>query len=135
VPTVLGLQRETAMEERSILIADQNTSFLSEIAYFFKGAGYAVSTTNSAVSVVCDILKKHIPVLLLGEDFDKKIGLSQLLQVLTKCNRHLDVIMVSGEEALPMERTVEREETSADILRSVTENDEEETKPAGDCTF
>ena len=96
------------MAERSILIADQSTSFLKEISEFFKDAGYAVSTTDSAVSVVCDILKKHMPVLLLGGDFDQKIGLPHQLQVLNKCNRHLAVVMVSEEEDL---QTVNREGT------------------------
>jgi DNA-binding NtrC family response regulator len=113
------------MEERSILIADQSTSFLKEISEFFKGAGYAVSTTDSAVSVVCDIMKKHMPVLLLGGDFDQKIGLPHLLQVLKRCNRHLAVVMVSEEEDLPTMRTVNREGTYYRAVRSVTAADDD----------
>jgi DNA-binding NtrC family response regulator len=123
------------MEERSILIADKDTNFLQEISDFFKGAGYAVATTESAASVICDILKKNVPVLLLGSDFDKKIGLPQLLHLLKKCNRHLAVIMVSDEASLPMVRTIRGEGIFYHALRPVTEDDREEIKQAVECAF
>ena len=123
------------MEERSILIADKDTNFLREISEFFKGAGYAVATTESAASVICDILKKNVPVLLLGSDFDKKIGLPQLLHLLKKCNRHLAVIMVSDEASLPMVRTIRGEGIFYHALRPVTEDDREEIKQAVECAL
>ena len=123
------------MEENSILIADKDTDYLREISEYFKGAGYAVATTDSAVSVMCDILKKHVPVLLLGGDFDKKIGLPHLLQLIKKCNRHLAVIMVSDEESLPMMRTIRQEGIFYHALRPVTEEDREEIKQAVECAF
>jgi DNA-binding NtrC family response regulator len=123
------------MEEHSILIADKNTNFLRDISEFFKGAGYEVSTTDSAVHVICDILKKNIPVLLLGSDFDKKIGLPQLLHLLKKCNRHLAVILVSDEASLPMVRTIRQEGIFYHALRPVTEDDREEIKQAVECAL
>jgi len=123
------------MEEHSILIADKNTNFLKDISEFFKGAGYEVSTTDSAVHVICDILKKNIPVLLLGSDFDKKIGLPQLLHLLKKCNRHLAVILVSDEASLPMVRTIRQEGIFYHALRPVTEDDREEIKQAVECAL
>ena len=123
------------MEEHSILIADKDTNFLREISEFFKGAGYAVATTESASSVICDILKKNVPVLLLGSDFDKKIGLPQLLHLLKKCNRHLAVIMVSDEASLPMVRTIRGEGIFYHALRPVTEDDREEIKQAVECAL
>jgi DNA-binding NtrC family response regulator len=123
------------MEENSILIADKDTDYLREISEYFKGAGYAVATTDSAVSVMCDILKKHVPVLLLGGDFDKKIGLPHLLHLLKKCNRHLAVILVSDEATLPMVRTIRQEGIFYHALRPVTEEDREEIKQAVECAF
>ena len=123
------------MEENSILIADKDTDYLREISEYFKGAGYAVATTDSAVSVMCDILKKHVPVLLLGGDFDKKIGLPHLLHLLKKCNRHLAVILVSDEATLPMVRTIRQEGIFYHALRPVTEEDREEIKQAVDCAL
>jgi len=123
------------MEKNSILIADKDTDYLREISEYFKGAGYAVATTDSAVSVMCDILKKHVPVLLLGGDFDKKIGLPHLLHLLKKCNRHLAVILVSDEATLPMVRTIRQEGIFYHALRPVTEEDREEIKQAVECAF
>jgi len=123
------------MEKNSILIADKDTDYLREISEYFKGAGYAVATTDSAVNVMCDILKKHVPVLLLGGDFDKKIGLPHLLQLIKKCNRHLAVIMVSDEESLPMMRTIRQEGIFYHALRPETEDDLEEIKQAVDCAI
>jgi DNA-binding NtrC family response regulator len=130
-----GSRRETAMEEHSILIADKDTNYLREISDYFTGEGYSVATTDSAVSVMCDILKKHVPVLLLGGDFDKKIGLPHLLHLLKKCNRHLAVILVSDEETLPMVRTIRQEGIFYHALRPVTQDDREEIKQAVDCAL
>ena len=94
-----------------------------------------MATTDSAVSVMCDILKKHVPVLLLGGDFDKKIGLPHLLHLLKKCNRHLAVILVSDEATLPMVRTIRQEGIFYHALRPVTEEDREEIKQAVECAF
>jgi DNA-binding NtrC family response regulator len=130
-----GSRGETAMEEHSILIADKDTNYLREISEFFTGEGYSVATTDSAVSVMCDILQKHVPVLLLGGDFDKKIGLPHLLQLLKKCNRHLAVILVSDEETLPMVRTIRQEGIFYHALRPVTPDDREEIKQAVECAL
>jgi DNA-binding NtrC family response regulator len=108
------------MEEPGILIADKDTEFLREVEESFTCAGYRVETTDSAVHVICNILKKNIPVVLLGSDFDKKINPLQLLQLLKKCNRHLAVILVSDEASLPQVRTVCSEKVLYQVLRPVS---------------
>ena len=107
------------MNEQSILIADKDTRYLQQIAEYFVDAGYQVETTNSAVHVLCNILKKQLPVLLLGSDFDRNIDLPQLLQLLKKCNRHLAVVMVSDEATLPMVRRIRLEGILYHALRPV----------------
>jgi xanthine/CO dehydrogenase XdhC/CoxF family maturation factor len=76
---------EAAMEEKGILIADKDTEFLKQVAEHFTSSGYEVEVTDSTVHVICNILKKHTPVVLLGSDFDKKIELTQLVKLLKKC--------------------------------------------------
>ena len=58
------------MDEREILIADKDTEIRNEVANYFREAGYQVETTDSAVHVLCSILEKQTPVVLLAEDFD-----------------------------------------------------------------
>jgi DNA-binding NtrC family response regulator len=108
------------MEEQGILVADKDTEFLKEVADYFADAGYAVETTDSSVHVICNILKKQTPVILLGSDFDKKVGLLELLQLLKKCSRHLAVILVSDEASLPIVRSIRQEGFCYHALRPVT---------------
>src|SRR3954447_13678520 len=97
------------MDERGIIIADRDADYRSQIADHFTKAGYCVETTDSAVHVLCSILEKQTPVLLLGSDFDQKISSADLIHLLKKCNRHLAVIMVSEEMPLSVARKVRQE--------------------------
>lgn len=123
------------MSDHGILVADKDTKFLRQIADFFTTEGYQVETTNSAVHVICNILKKQTPVVVLGSDFDSRINLLQLLQLLKKCKRHLAVIMVSDEASLPMERSIRNEGIFYHALRPVTADDHEEIKQAVECAL
>jgi len=108
------------MEEQSILVADKDTELLKEVADYFADAGYAVETTDSAVHVICNILKKKTPVVLLGSDFDQKVGLPDLLQLLKKCSRHLAVILVSDEASFPVVRSIRHGRICYHAIRPLT---------------
>ena len=123
------------MKEQSILIADKDTRYLQQLAEYFTGVGYQVETTDSAVHVICNILKKQAPVLLLGSDFDQKIDLPHLLQLLKKCNRHLAVVLVSDEATLPMVRRIRREGIFFHALRPIAPSDREEIRQAVESAF
>jgi DNA-binding NtrC family response regulator len=119
---------EAAMEEQSILVADRDTEFLKEVSDYFTDAGYSVETTDSAVHVICNILKKQTPVVLLGSDFDKKVGLLDLLQLLKKCRRHLAVILVSDEASLPIVRRIRQSGVCYHAVRPVTPGEKNEIR-------
>lgn len=123
------------MDERGILIADRDTELLQQLSDYFKKAGYHVETTDSAIHVMCNILKKQIPVVLMGSDFDKKIGILELLQLLKRCNRHLAVILVSDEASLPMVKRIRQEGIFYHALRPVTPADRDEIRQAVECAF
>lgn len=123
------------MEEQGILVADKDTAFLKEVSDYFADAGYAVETTDSAVHVICNILKKQTPVVLLGSDFDKKVDLFELVKLLKKCNRHLAVILVSDEASLPIVRRIRQEGIFYHALRPVTPEDKDEIKQAVKCAL
>lgn len=123
------------MDERGIMIADRDAEFCSKIAEHFRKAGYQVETTDSAVHVLCSILEKRTPVLLLGSDFDKKICSADLIHLLKKCNRHLHVIMVSDEMPLAQARKVRQEGIFYHALKPVTVDDTEELGLAVKCAF
>jgi DNA-binding NtrC family response regulator len=123
------------MEEHGILVADKDTAFLKEVTDYFADAGYSVETTDSAVHVICNILKKKTPVVLLGSDFDKKVNLIELVKLLKKCNRHLAVILVSDEESMPLVKRIRQEGIFYHALRPVTTEDQNEIKQAVKCAL
>lgn len=123
------------MKEQGILVADKDTAFLREVADHFSDAGYHVETTNSAVRVISNILKKQTPVVLLGSDFDKKINLLELVRLLKKCNRNLAVILVSDESSLPIVKRIRQEGIFYYALRPVTPEDTNEIKQAVECAL
>lgn len=123
------------MDERGIIIADRDAEYRKEMADFFKDAGYSVETTDSAIHVLCSILEKQTPVLLLGSDFDKKISSADLIQLLKKCNRNLHVIMVSDQMPLAQLRKVREEGIFYHALRPASSSDTDEIGMAVECAF
>jgi FixJ family two-component response regulator len=123
------------MEERGIIIADRDAEYRSQVADHFRKAGYRVETTDSAVHVLCSILEKKTPVLLLGSDFDKKVSSADLIHLLKKCNRHLHVIMVSDEMPLAQTRKVRQEGIFYYALKPAAAGDTEELGMAVECAF
>lgn len=123
------------MNERGILIADKDTDVRKEVADIFIEAGYQVETTDSAVHVLCNILEKQTPVVLLGNDFDNKVTSADLIHLLKKCNRRLAVILVSDEASLPVVRKIRREGIFYHALKPSSPEDKEEIRQAVGCAF
>lgn len=123
------------MNERGILIADSDSQLRSEMACYFQQQGYEVETTDSAVHALCTILEKQTPVLLLGTDFDHKISASDLVQLLKKCNRHLAIVLVSEQLALPQARKLRSERIFYHALKPASAHDHEEIRQAVECAF
>lgn len=123
------------MDERGIIIADSDGEYRKELANFFEEAGYSVETTDSAAHVLCSILEKKTPVLLLGNDFDKKVSSADLIHLLKKCNRNLHVIMVSDNMPLRQARYLREEGIFYHALKPASANDTEEIGLAVECAF
>lgn len=123
------------MNERGILIADKDTEVRQEVADIFVEAGYQVETTDSAVHVLCNILEKQTPVVLLGNDFDSKVTSADLIHLLKKCNRRLAVILVSDEASLPVVRKIRKEGIFYHALKPSSPEDKEEIRQVVGCAF
>jgi DNA-binding NarL/FixJ family response regulator len=123
------------MDERGIIIADRDERYRKEMADFFEKAGYAVETTDSAVHVLCSVLEKQTPVLLLGSDFDKKVSSTELIHLLKKCNRHLNVIMISDQLPLAEARRVRQAGIFYHAFKPASAGDTEEIGQAVRCAF
>jgi FixJ family two-component response regulator len=123
------------MDEREIIIADRDEDYRSQLADHFRKAGYRVDTTDSAAHVLCSILEKKTPVLLLGSDFDHKVSSVDLIHLLKKCNRHLNVIMVSDELPLAQARNIRQEGIFYHALKPAAACDTGELGMAVACAF
>ncbi len=123
------------MTERGILIADKDTEARKQFAEYFAEAGYQVETTDSAVHVLCNILEKQTPVVLLGTDFDKKVASADLIQLLKKCNKQLTIILISDEVSLPVVRKIRQEGIFYHALKPHNSEDNDEIRQAVKCAF
>jgi len=123
------------MSEREILIADKDTEVRKEVADIFLEAGYRVETTDSAVHVLCNILEKQTPVVLLGSDFDNKVTSADLIHLLKRCNRRLAIILVSDEASLPVVRKIRKEGIFYHALKPSSPEDKEEIRQVVGCAF
>jgi FixJ family two-component response regulator len=123
------------MDKREIILADTDSEIRGEMADIFRRNGYQVETTDSAAHVVCTVLEKRVPVVLLGSDFDKKIALNEMIRLLKNCNRHLTIILVSNEESLPRIRSIRQEGIFYHALKPNNREQVEEICQAIECAF
>jgi DNA-binding NtrC family response regulator len=123
------------MNSKDILIADKDTESRQQVAAHFRDAGYQVETTDSAAHVLCTILEKHTPVIVLTDNFDRKVGSGELIRLLKQCNRQLAIILVSEEVPLPLERKLRQEGIFYHALKTETGEDTDEILKAVECAF
>ena len=123
------------MGEREMIIADKDAMYRSQMAVFFREAGYRVETADSAGPLLSAVLERQVPVLLLGSDFGKQVSSSDLVHVLKKCSRHLHIIMVSDGMSLAKARQVRQEGIFFHALKPAGEGDLEELGQVVACAF
>ncbi len=123
------------MKEKSVLLADRDTATRRLIANVLSRAGYEVRTTDSAVDVLGDLLKNKPHVVLVGSDFDEKVGAEDLIPLMKRCDRSLTIILVSDEKPLPIMQKIRREGIFYHSLKPVNARDGEEIRTAVECAF
>ena len=111
---------------QGILIANKD---LDRVAKMLGEEGYSVTTTNSVSMMLQGILKKLIKVVLLGSEVDE-MPASELIPLLKKCNKKVEIILVSGESSLPQMRKVRSEGIFYHALKSDNPEDNEEIRQA-----
>jgi FixJ family two-component response regulator len=97
------------MDQRTIIIADRDVAYRSNMASFFRKAGYRVEATGSTDRVLNGIQDKPNPVLLLGSDFSAGVPAADLVHLLKKCNQQLQIILVSEGIGLAQSRQLRQE--------------------------
>lgn len=118
----------------SILIADENIESCKVMAELCREAGYPVTVTTTAASVLQKILKKTAQVILLGSSFDE-LSATDLIPLFNTCCRNLTIILVSNEASLPSIRKMRNQGIFYHLLRPVQPEDREELKQVITCAL
>jgi len=118
----------------TILIADENPETRKVMTDLCIEAGYKVTVTTTAASVLQGILKKTAKVILLGNSFDE-LAAADLIPLFKKCCRNLTIIVVSSDISLPGLRKLRNEGIFYHLLKPVLPEDREELKQVVACAF
>jgi DNA-binding NtrC family response regulator len=119
---------------QAILIADDNLESCNLMANYLADEGYDVSVTNSAAKVLQYVLKKSAQVILMGNVLDE-VAAIDLIPLLKKCNRYLNIIFVSGNVSLSLVRKLRNEGIFYHALPPTGTTEQEELKQAVKCAL
>jgi DNA-binding NtrC family response regulator len=118
----------------AVLIADDNLDLCNLMANCLSEAGYSVSVTNSAAKVLQNVLKKTAQVILMGNVLDE-VAAIDLIPMLKKCNRYLNIIFVSSNVSASMVRKLRTEGIFYHALPPTETTEKEELKQAVKCAL
>lgn len=119
---------------QGLLIADGDIDSRKRMAQLFIDVGYNVTVTNSVATTLYGILKKTAQVVLLSSEFDE-FSATDLIPLLKKCDRNVNVILVSNEESLTQIRKARRAGIFYHALKPVKPEDGEEIRQVVRCAF
>ncbi len=123
------------MNSQRILIVDRNSATSARMAESFVRSGYEVETTASAADVVNKVMQKEAGLILLGDEFDESVPVTDLVRILKRCDQDLSIILIADEVSPSQERCVRREGIFYHALRPVCREDTDEIQLAVECAF
>lgn len=118
-----------------ILIADRNNATCAQMAESFLRSGYHVETTSSAADVVNKVMQKQAGLVLLGDEFNESVPVTDLVRILRNCDKGLNIILVTDRVSPCEERCVRQEGIFYHALRPVSTEDTDEIRLAVECAF
>ena len=121
------------MKARKLLIADGDSVERKQMATFFENSHYEVETTTSAVYAIAKIAQKHEPLVILGDSFEEKIASVDVIALMRKCNKNLQIILVSDDSSLETLRRVREDGIFYHALKPHSQADKEELHSAVEC--
>jgi DNA-binding NtrC family response regulator len=119
---------------QGVLIADDNLDSSKAMADLFAGAGYDVTVTNSAATVLLEVLKKTAQVVLIGNDFDE-VAVTELIPLLKKCNKDLSIIFISSDASLSLVRKLRNDGIFYHALPPKELTQQQELKQVVECAL
>ncbi len=123
------------MNSQRILIVDRNRAASAQMAESFARSGYEVETTASAADVVNRVMQKEAGLILLGDEFNESVPVTDLVRILKRCDQDLNIILIADEVSPSQERCVRKEGIFYHALRPVCTEDTDEIQLAVQCAF
>lgn len=121
--------------ERTIFIADKSRKARQQLADLFVQSNYQVETTGSAAYLIYRVLQYQQAIVLLGNRFEEKIEVADLIALLKACNHDLNIILVSDEDSLLSLRKAREEGIFYHSLKPISHADNEELRSVVECAF
>ena len=124
---------ENSVKARKILIADKDSVARQQMADFFANSHFEVETTASAAYAIAKIVQNHEQTVILGDTFEEKIAVVDVIALMRKCNKDLRIILVSDDSSLETLRKIREDGTFFHALKPHNQADNEEPRSAVEC--
>ena len=123
------------MNKPKILIAEKDFSTRMQLVHTAAEAGYQAKTTISVAPLLSSLLRKRFPVVLLGDNFEKNIQVSDLVRLMKTSYPQVVIILVSDDISLLQVRKARELGIFYHALKPVTIEDWQELTQAMECAF
>lgn len=114
------------MKARKVLIADNDSVNRKQLVELFEHSHYDIETTASAAYAIAKIVQKNEPIVILGDSFEEKITSSDVVALMRKCNKNLQIILVSDDTSLDALRKMREEGVFYHALKPHNQEDNDE---------
>jgi DNA-binding NtrC family response regulator len=123
------------MTRPQLLIAERNSELRTRMLQASVEAGYRVKTAGTVAQLLCQVLRKQGPVVLLGDNFEESLPLADLIRLMKTCNPHLAIILVSDAISLLQVRKARQLGIFYHALQPDSPAEWQELEEAVSCAF
>lgn len=123
------------MYARKVLIVNRDVSAQKKMAEFFTNSNFDVETTDSAAYAIAQIVRKHQPIVILGDTFEEEISAVDVIALMRRCNKNLRIILVSDDSSLETLRRIREDGIFYHALKPVNQQDNEELMSVVECAL
>ena len=98
-----------SIKARKVLIADKDSVNRKQLAELFENSHYDIETTASAAYAIAKIVQKNEPIVILGDSFEEKIASEEVVALMRKWNKSLQIIRVSDDSSFDSLRRMQED--------------------------
>ncbi len=118
------------MNSRKIMIVDDDREMRENMVEYFSGGYYEIESTASAAYAIAKIVQGNRPIVILGDKFEEVIRPVDVIALMKRCSKELNIILVSDDSSLESLRQMREEGIYYHSLRPINIGDFEEIRTA-----